>query len=174
VPPRTQAGWVAAVRLTKSRRPAPGLLAAVLSIYPGEQNIREGDDVPHVTVEYTDNLEPAADIPGMLRMIAARCGESGVLSLAGVRVRAIRLTEYVIADGTPEYAFVNVTVQLGKGRAPAFKKSFFSDLFDHIKAHLAQIRAARPVALSMYLNEIDEDGAFRDNGVRTALGLPQK
>lgn len=131
--------------------------------------------MPHVTVEYTDNLAPAADIPGLLKLIADRCADSGgVLPLAGVRVRAIRLTEYVIADGKPEYAFVNITVKLGKGRDPVFKKTFFGALFEAIKTHLAGVRAERPVAISMYLEEIDEDGAYRDNGVRTALGLPQK
>ena len=131
--------------------------------------------MPHVIVEYTDNLGDEADIPGLLRLIAQRCADSGgVLPLAGVRVRAVRLTEYVIADGKPEYAFVNLTVKLGKGRDPEFKKRFFGALFEAIRAHLAAASAARPLALSMYLEEIDEEGAFRDNGVRTALGLPQK
>ncbi len=131
--------------------------------------------MPHVTVEYTDNLTPDADIPGLLRMIAERCADSGgVLTPAGVRVRAIRLTDYVIADGDPAYAFVNITVKLGRDRDPEFKRTFFGALFERIKAHLAEASAARPLALSMYIEEIDEDGAFRDNGVRRALGLPQK
>ena len=90
--------------------------------------------MPHVIVEYTDNLDGEADIKGLLKMIAAYCGESGgVLPLAGVRVRAIRLTDYVIADGKPEYAFVNVTVKMGQGRDPAFKKSFSAGARDFWK-----------------------------------------
>jgi 5-carboxymethyl-2-hydroxymuconate isomerase len=131
--------------------------------------------MPHVIVEYTDNLSGEADIPALLRTIAGYCGESGgVLPLAGVRVRAIRLTEYVIADGRPEYAFVNVTVKMGQGRDAAFKTAFFGGLFERIKAELGAAMAARPVALSMYIEELDEAGAFRHNGVREALGLPQK
>ena len=132
--------------------------------------------MPHVIVEYTQNLDPDADVPGLLRMIAARCANDteGRLPLAGIRVRAIRLAEYVIADGNPDYAFVSVTVKLGAGRDPEFKTAFFGALFAHIQAHLAAAATARPLALSMYLEEIDEDGAYRDNGVRRALGLPQK
>ena len=131
--------------------------------------------MPHVTVEYTDNLAADGDIPGLLKMIANRCSDSGGhLPLAGVRVRAIRLTEYVIADDRPEYAFANFTVKLAQGRDEAFMKSFFGDLFERIKAHFADVSAARPLALSMYLEEINEAGAFRQNGVRTALGEPQK
>ena len=129
--------------------------------------------MPHVIVEYTDNID--TDIPDLLRAIAARCAETdGVLALAGVRVRAIRLTEYVIADDKPEYGFVNVTVKLGSGRDPQFKRDFFGALFELIKAKLAGAMAARPLALSMYIEEIDEAGAWRHNGVREALGLPQK
>lgn len=50
----------------------------------------------------------------------------------------------------------------------------FGGLFDPIKAELAAAMAARPVALSMYVEELDEAGAWRHNGVREALGLPQK
>lgn len=132
--------------------------------------------MPHVIVEYTQNLDSDADVSGLLRMIATRCAEDsdGRLPLAGIRVRAIRLTEYVIADGNPDYAFVNVTVKLGSGRDPEFKTEFFGALFGRIQAHLASAAAVRPLALSMYLEEIDEDGAYRDNGVRRALGLQQK
>lgn len=131
--------------------------------------------MPHVIVEYTDNLAADADIPALLRAIAARCGDSGgVLPLAGVRVRAVRVSEYVIADGDPSYGFVNVTVKMGSGRDPAFKRTFFDGLFALIQQELAAAMAAHPVALSMYVEEIDEEGAWRRNGVREALGLPQK
>lgn len=131
--------------------------------------------MPHVIVEYTDNLEPEADIPRLLKVIADHCATSkGELQLAGVRVRAIRLTDYVIADGKPEYAFVNVTVKMGSGREPAFKKSFFGAMFDKVGEHFADIYAKRPLALSLYIEEIDEAGAFRRNGVREALNIPQK
>lgn len=131
--------------------------------------------MPHVIVEYTANLPDEADISGLLAAIASRCADSdGVLALAGVRVRAIRLTEYFIADGKPEYAFVNVTVKIGQGRDEVFKKTFFGGLFEMIRAHLRAAGQAQPLALSMYIEEIDETGAYRDNGVRSALGLPQK
>ena len=131
--------------------------------------------MPHVIVEYTENLAPGADIQGLLQLIADHCADSGgQLPLAGVRVRAIRLTEYVIADGKPEYAFVNVTVKLGQGRDPEFVRTFFGIMFEKIQIHLAEVSRARPLALSMYLEELDEKGAFRQNGVRSALGLPQK
>ncbi len=131
--------------------------------------------MPHVIVEYSENVEPEAGIPALLRLIADRCANTdNVLPVAGIRVRAVRLTEYVIADGKPEYGLVNVTVKMGAGRPQEFKKTFFGSLFEAIKSHLSNAFKARPVALSMYVEEIDEQGAYRHNGVRDAMGLPPK
>jgi 5-carboxymethyl-2-hydroxymuconate isomerase len=131
--------------------------------------------MPHIVVEYTDNLAPLAEIPVLLRKIADKCGQGEpYLAMAGVRVRAVRLTEYAIADGKADYGFVNITAKIGSGRPAEFKKAFFGELFEIIQTHLAPAAKALPLALSMYVEEIDEDGAYRDNGIRRLLGLAQK
>ena len=54
----------------------------------------------HAVVEWTSNLEGEADIHGLLELIAAAMRNSGgVFPWGGIRVRAIRLDDYVIADG---------------------------------------------------------------------------
>src|SRR5208283_1627771 len=73
--------------------------------------------MPHCIVEYTDNLGKEAAIPALLEKIAAKFRDSnGVFPTGGIRVRAIRLAEYVIADGKGDDAFVNVTAKIGPGR----------------------------------------------------------
>lgn len=120
----------------------------------------------HAIVEYTDNLGADADIPGLLKTIAAKLANAdGVFPLGGIRVRAVRLTEYVIADGEDDYAFVNVTVKMGPGRPEEFKKRFFGELFEVIKAHLADVFAHRYLAISMYIEEADEAGSFKHNNI---------
>ena len=56
---------------------------------------------------------------------------------------AIRLEDYVIADGKADDAFVNVTVKMGAGRSAEFKREFFTALFEKIKAHFADLYARR-------------------------------
>jgi 5-carboxymethyl-2-hydroxymuconate isomerase len=120
----------------------------------------------HAIVEYTDNLGPDADIPRLLKTIAAKLNDSGgVFPLGGIRVRAIRLTEYVIADGQDDYAFVNTTIKMGPGRPESFKTAFFGELFELIKAHFAEIYARRYLALSLYVEEADEAGSFKHNNI---------
>ncbi len=122
--------------------------------------------MPHLIVEYTDNLAAEGDIPGLLRKLAARLAESGgVFPIGGIRVRAIRLTEYVIADGQDDYAFVNATARIGPGRPDAFKQEFFGAVFDVIKAHFADLFERRYLALSLYVEEADEAGSFKQNNI---------
>ena len=54
----------------------------------------------NVTVAYTDNLGPEADIPRLLHKIAARLeADYGHESMVGVCIGAMRLTDFVVGDG---------------------------------------------------------------------------
>ena len=120
----------------------------------------------HAIVEWTSNLEGEADIRGLLELIAAAMRNSGgVFPWGGIRVRAIRLDDYVIADGEADDAFVNVTVKMGAGRSAEFKQTFFTDLFEQIKTHFAELYARRYLALSLYVEEADEAGSFKHNNI---------
>ena len=120
----------------------------------------------HAVVEWTSNLEGEADIRGLLELIAAAMRNSGgVFPWGGIRVRGIRLDDYVIADGKADDAFVNVTVKMGAGRSAEFKQAFFTDLFEQIKAHFAELYARRYLALSLYVEEADEAGSFKHNNI---------
>lgn len=119
----------------------------------------------HATVEWTANLEGEADIQGLLELIAAAMRDSGIFPWGGIRVRAVRLDDYVIADGKEDDAFINITVKMGAGRSPDVKREFFSALFEKIKAHLAGLYARRYLALSLYVEEADEVGSFKHNNI---------
>ena len=120
----------------------------------------------HVTVEWTDNLENEADIRGLLEMIAVMLRDAdGVFPWGGIRVRAIKLSDYVVADGKADDAFVNITVKMGAGRSPEFKRAFFAALFEQVKAHFADVYERRYLALSLYVEEADEGGSFKHNNI---------
>lgn len=120
----------------------------------------------HVVVEYTANLAAEGDIPGLLTMIARELRDAGgVFPVGGIRVRAVRLDDYVVADGAEDDAFVHITAKIGKGRPEEFKKAFFGGLFEKVKAHFTDLYARRYLALSMYVEEADESGSFKHNNI---------
>lgn len=126
--------------------------------------------MPHATVEYTDNIADRADIPALLRMMADKfCSADGVFPVGGVRVRALRLSEYAIAGGAEAYAFMHISVKIGAGRTEDVRKAFFAGLFDDIKHHLKPLLDEGLLALSMYVDEVDETESYRQNGIHKRL-----
>jgi 5-carboxymethyl-2-hydroxymuconate isomerase len=120
----------------------------------------------HLIIEYTSNIKTEADVPALLKkandIIIA---QDGVFPIGGIRSRAIELTDYRMADGAADYAFVHGTLKIGAGRTPAVKKRVCDELFDMMKAHFAALFAKRYLALSMELYEFDEGGTYKHNNV---------
>ncbi|WP_413206663.1 5-carboxymethyl-2-hydroxymuconate Delta-isomerase [Rhodospirillum sp. A1_3_36] len=124
--------------------------------------------MPHFVMEYTDNLDGQTDIKAVLRKVnQILIDQGGVFPIGGIRSRAIRLTDYVMADGQEDYAFVHCSLKVGAGRTPEQKKKACDDLFAMIKDHFADIQARRYLALSMEFSEFDEAGTWKSNNVHS-------
>jgi 5-carboxymethyl-2-hydroxymuconate isomerase len=123
----------------------------------------------HATVEWTANLEGDFDLQGLLQLIAQDMRENaqGVFPVGGIRVRGIRLTDYVIADGLgKDDGFINIDVKMGAGRSAEFRKAYFAALFDRIRDHLGDLFDRRPVALSLYVEEAE---GWKHNSIHDRL-----
>ena len=109
----------------------------------------------HATIEWTDNLEGELHLQPLMELIASEMRNFGdVFPVGGIRVRAIRLSDYVIADGACDRdAFINIDFKIGAGRDPAMIRDFFDGMFEKIKQHLAPLFETRPLALSAYVGE---------------------
>ena len=70
--------------------------------------------MPHLTLEYTDNIE--FDVQPLLARLHNELVATGTINLKGLKSRAIRHSEYRIADGNPEYAFVHINLLIREGR----------------------------------------------------------
>lgn len=122
--------------------------------------------MPHLIFEYTDNLGAEADIPGLLKKAnETLIAQGGAFPVGGIRSRAVKLTEYRMADGAADYAFVHATLKIGAGRSAAVKNKAGDELFAMIKDHFAALHARRYLALSMEITEFDEGGTWKHNNV---------
>jgi 5-carboxymethyl-2-hydroxymuconate isomerase len=70
--------------------------------------------MPHLTIEYTDSLD--VDVQPLLARLHAELVATGAINLKGLKSRALRHSEYRIADGNPDYAFVHVNLLIREGR----------------------------------------------------------
>jgi 5-carboxymethyl-2-hydroxymuconate isomerase len=70
--------------------------------------------MPHLILEYTDNLD--FEVQPLLARLHEELVATGAINLKGIKSRAVRLTDYRIADGDPGYAFVHVSLLIREGR----------------------------------------------------------
>lgn len=122
--------------------------------------------MPHLIYEYTDNLKAEGDIPGLLRKTnQVVLAQGGVFPTGGIRARAICLTDYCVADGSADDAFVHLTFKMGAGRTAEEKQKVGDELFAMLKEHFADLFARRGLALSMEIVEFSEAGTWKDNNI---------
>jgi 5-carboxymethyl-2-hydroxymuconate isomerase len=127
--------------------------------------------MPHIIVEYTDNLVDETDIPALLRALTKTAREvkdeqgKQVYQTGAIRTRAVKLEEYCVADGQDDYAFVHATVKIAGGRSASVEKETANALFETIKAHFAALYESRYLALSLELFKFAED-TLKHNNIR--------
>lgn len=122
--------------------------------------------MPHIIVEYTDNLGTEARIAELLEALHTVMRRfPDVFPLGGLRSRAVELHDYRVADGIEDDAFVHVTLKIGAGRSDAVKKETGDALFTAVKAHFADLYARRYLALSMEIQEFSETGTWKQNNI---------
>ena len=127
----------------------------------------------HFIVEYTHNIAADADIPGLLRKANEALIAQEVYPIGGIRSRAIELTDWRMADGAEDYAFVHATFKLGAGRAREVRQRTGDALFEVMKTHFSGLYARRYLALSLEIYEFDEAGTWKHNNVHARFRREQ-
>jgi 5-carboxymethyl-2-hydroxymuconate isomerase len=95
---------------------------------------------------------------------------TGIFKLGAVRTRAARRDIFFIADADPQNAFINVIVRVASGRPLEKRRAVAEAIMGVIAAKTAGIGDSRGLALSVYVEEIDEDGALRKNNLARPHG----
>lgn len=124
--------------------------------------------MPHITLDYSANLEPHVDIASLCDCLRRVAIDTGVLPLAGVRVRAFAANHVSIADGNPKHGYVDVSVRLRGGRDIETRKQATAQIFSAAKSFLEPVMQTYSVALSLEMRDIDPElspkcGTIRDH-----------
>jgi 5-carboxymethyl-2-hydroxymuconate isomerase len=125
--------------------------------------------MPHITLEYSPNLDAALDMPALCVALRDAAAATGIFPPAGIRVRAIACTHYVIADGDPKHGFIDISVRLRAGRPDAAKTAATETLFNAACDFTAAHMAAHPFMLSLELRDIDAGLSRKCSSIRDYL-----
>ncbi|MCA3446317.1 MAG: 5-carboxymethyl-2-hydroxymuconate isomerase [Rhodobacter sp.] len=126
--------------------------------------------MPHIHIDYSPNLEVRLDIAALCRALRDAAVETGVLPLAGIRVRATACGHVVIADGNPDHAFIDISLRLRAGRSPEDKARATAHVFAAAEAFCADALASSSLMLSFEMRDIDPDLSPKTSSIRRYLG----
>jgi 5-carboxymethyl-2-hydroxymuconate isomerase len=125
--------------------------------------------VPHVMIDYSRNLEDRLDLAGLCRAIRDAAEATGVLPVAGLRVRATACDHVVIADGDPDHAFLDISLRLRAGRSMADRERATAEIFAAAEAYCAGVLATSSFMLSFEMREIDPALSPKTSSIRRYL-----
>lgn len=111
--------------------------------------------MPHLLIDYSPNMEDRADIAALCDTLRRAAIETGVLPMAGVRVRAVRADHVSIADGDPMHGYIDISVRLRGGRDLATREKAVAHIFAAARAFLEPAMDRYPIALSLEMRDID-------------------
>ena len=127
--------------------------------------------MPHVIVEYTTNLARVTDLRALLDALHAAALSSPIVPTDALRTRAEPRTDYRVADGHPDNAFLAIIARLGPGRTADEKHALLGLLLG--AAELSLGPAAANVMLSVEYQEIDAEFRINKNNLRAVMAARQ-
>lgn len=121
--------------------------------------------MPHITVEYSQNLARSVDIAELIRVVHDTMAATRAFPLEAVRTRGVPRHDFRIADGDPRNAFLAVVGRIAPGRPQQVRHELGKTLFEAIRDHLREVSESIPLSITVELQEIDQTSAFRHNSI---------
>lgn len=125
--------------------------------------------MPHLTIEYSANLDALSDMAALCRSLHATMMATGLFELGAIRVRARPCPHYAVADLLDENSFADLILRIGKGRSDAEKTTVGAALMRTAETHFAAQLAAPHFALSLEVQEISAPFSWKINAIHPRL-----
>lgn len=125
--------------------------------------------MPHITVEYSSNLDQRISMRDVIEGIHAAVVANPAFPIGGVRTRAIPQDLYVVADGNPDNGFIHVDMRIAPGRSPETRKQVAQAILDVIGNHTKEFMKQYGLGISVEVREIDQTASLKLNNLHNRL-----
>jgi len=125
--------------------------------------------MPHLTIEYSANLEAEGRIAALCQALRATLLGTGLLEEGAIRVRALPCPHYAVADMLPENAFAAMVLRVGAGRDISDRQAVGRSIMAVAEAHFASQLAQPHFALSLDMIENDPTQTWKTNSIHPRL-----
>lgn len=110
--------------------------------------------MPHLHMEYTDNLPTLNSDVALLRLNQALVASGQFSAEYEIKSRAVQVTRFRVGTGLGERGFVHVKLALLSGRSPEIKKQL-SDSLLAVVQELCEWQAGVELQLCVEIQDID-------------------
>jgi 5-carboxymethyl-2-hydroxymuconate isomerase len=125
--------------------------------------------MPHLKIEYTANLDPAARIAQLCQALAAGMAAQrdpegrALFPLHGTRVLAYPAPFHAVADGQAGQGFVYMNLRITPGRAAELVKQAGDSLLSIVCTHFKRLECDVNYAVTLHIDEISPqfEGRYR-------------
>lgn len=119
--------------------------------------------MPHLILEYSDNLD--FDVQPLLARLHEELAATGAINLKGIKSRVVKHTEYRIADGDPNYAFVHVGLLIREGRPLEVQKEATRRVMQALKDAFGHRFEKEHLSLTVDLKEMRDGVALTEHNI---------
>lgn len=109
--------------------------------------------MPNLILEYSDNVE--FDTKTFFRGLHETLVATGAVNMKGLKSRAIKLSDYYIADGDEAYKMVHLNIVLREGRSREVREEIARRAMSHLEATFAHYREEGYISLSTDMKELE-------------------
>lgn len=125
--------------------------------------------MPHLRIDYTANLDPDVDMPGLCKALAnamaalADAAGKPVFPLAGTRVLACPAPFHAVGEGQPGNSFMYLNLRVTPGRSPEIVQMAGDALLAVVRAHIDRAGIGAPLAITLHIDELaaSYEGRYR-------------
>jgi len=96
--------------------------------------------MPSLVLEYTENVE--FDSRTFFQQLHQSIVETGAVNMKGLKSRTIKLTDYYIGDGDPDYKMVHLDIALREGRPREVREEIAQRAMSIMEATFGHYREA--------------------------------
>lgn len=125
--------------------------------------------MPHLSYEYSSNLDAKINHATLCETLHAAALETGLFELGALRVRAVKCSDYAIADLLHQNGFLHLTISIGAGRQAEAKKAAGDHIWAALTAYLKDQFDTPHFALTQEIREIDPDFSWKKNAIHPRI-----
>jgi 5-carboxymethyl-2-hydroxymuconate isomerase len=125
--------------------------------------------MPHLSIQYSANLETRIDMSELCKTIHGAIMKSGLFELGAVRVRAFAADHYAVTDMHMENAFIDMIFRVGQGRSTEALKQAGENIFMAVSEVVKPLLDTPHFALSFEIQEINAGLSWKKNSMHARL-----